>query len=103
MADDTFVTPYHRWVVTRLHRVGILDAYEEATGGNNYHVALSDQQGRFILADCNDGEWRAGRWSSKDAYQDLEEGEMLDAPEGYDDFTDPADVAVWLIELWGQG
>lgn len=98
--DDYIVLAY-KWVILELRRAHGVAAYEEGTGGNNFHIAFADRRGRFILADCNDGYWRAGRYASRNYAE--EEGEIIEAPEHLAlGGTSPGEVASWLADLWGD-
>jgi hypothetical protein len=94
--DWPFMIEHHRPVCVRLRRLGI-PAYEEGSGGGNFHVAFP-REGRFILADCNDGPWVAGVYVSHDDAYEGEHGNALHESD-LDEDAEPTAVVEWLLGL----
>ena len=97
-SDWWFGEEHHRPICERLRLAGVA-AYEEHSGGGNFHVAFS-RAGKFVLADANDGVWRAGIYvSHADVYENEHENQYVESEHLTLWDADPHDVVEWLLRL----
>lgn len=93
--------PCHEPVIAQLQERGI-PAFEEASGGNNYHVSWPHPSGGYFLADANDGWWRLGVYV-KPAVEDAWESWCFNPADMHDSELDEdaatEEVVAWLLEV----
>lgn len=97
---STFM-PEQEPVIAGLIECGV-PAFEESTGGGNYHVCWPHPSGGHFLADANDGWWRVGVYvkpDDEDAWHSwvFTPAEMHDSALLED--ANPSVVVTWLLEV----